>query len=153
MVFDDQYLDTITKLKTDFDQLSPESQISGSALDSTQLNCDISYDEVSSAINKSQLGKAFLFVPNEALKNHQAKLLLHKLFNICFKTGLSPSDWLKSDTKPLFKGGTKDPRNPLDHKPVYIMSCVAKNYSCVLNARLQKHINTNNLLSDTQNSF
>ena len=55
MVFDDQYLDKITKLKTDFDQLSPESQISGSALDSTQLNCDISYDEVSSAINKSQL--------------------------------------------------------------------------------------------------
>ena len=153
MVFDDQYLDQITKLKTDFDKLSPESQVSGAALDSSQLNCEISYDEVSSAIDKSKLGKAFLLIPNEALKNHQAKLLLHKLFNVCFKTGLSPSDWLKSDIKPLFKGGTKDPRNPLDHRPVCIMSCVAKIYSHVINARLQRHLNTNNLLSDTQNGF
>ena len=79
--------------------------------------------------------------------------LLHKMFNICFQTGLSPSDWLKSDTKPLFKGGDKDPRNPLDHRPLCIMSCIAKIYSCVLNVRLQNHLNTNNLLSDTQNGF
>ena len=87
------------------------------------------------------------------MKNFHAKLLLQKLFNVCFQTGLSPSDWLKSDLKPLFKGGDKDPRNPLDHRPLCIMSCVAKIYSCVLNTRLQKHINDNNLLSDTQNGF
>ena len=153
MVFDDEYLDQISKLKVDFEKLSSEDQISGSAHDTALLNCGISFDEVSVAIDNSKLGKAFLLVPNEALKNHQAKLLLHKLFNICFKTGLSPSDWLKSDLKPLFKGGNKDPRTPLDHRPICIMSCIAKVYSHVLNTRLQRHLETNNLLSDTQNGF
>ena len=153
MVFDDDFLSKITKLKTDFEKLSHELQESGSPFDSTLLNCDITYNEVAYAIDKSKLGKAFLFVPNEALKNDQAKILLFKLFNTCFQTGLSPSDWLKSDLKPLFKGGDKDPRNPLDHRPICIMSCIAKIYSCVLNIRLQNHLNTNNLLSDTQNGF
>ena len=153
LVFDEHFLSQITKLKSDFEEMSHEQQEAGSSLDSTLLNNDISYDEVSFAIDKSKLGKAFLFVPNEALKNDQAKLLLHKLFNVCFKFGLSPSDWLKSDLKPLFKGGNKDPRNPLDHRPVCIMSCIAKIYSCVLNRRLQNHLNTNNLLSDSQNGF
>ena len=87
-----------------------------------EQNCDITFDEVSKAIDSAKLGKAFLFVPNEALKNVQAKTLLHKLFNVCFKTGFSPQEWLKSDLKPLFKGGNKDPRNPLDHRPICIMS-------------------------------
>ena len=153
LVFDDDFLEQISKLKADFDNLSPEEQVSSSPLDSSLLNADITLEEVSNAINKSKCGKAFLLVPNEAMKNPQAKLLLQKLFNICFQTGLSPADWLKSDTKPLFKGGDKDPRNPLDHRPLCIMSCVAKIYSCVLNVRLQNHLNSNNLLSDTQNGF
>ena len=87
--------------------------MSSSPLDSSLLNADISLEEVSNAIDKSKCGKAFLFVPNEAMKNPQAKSLLHKLFNICFQTGLSPADWLKSDTKPLFKAlkvGTRIPK-------------------------------------------
>ena len=117
------------------------------------LNSKISFEEVANAIDSSKLGKAFLFVPNEALKNESAKRLLHKLFNVCFESGLSPDAWLKSDLKPLFKGGDKNPRNPLDHRPICIMSCIAKIYSCVLNVRLQSHLNANNLLSDTQNGF
>ena len=69
------------------------------------------------------------------------------------KTGFSPQEWLKSDLKPLFKGGDKDPRNPLDHRPICIMSCIAKIYSCILNVRLQSHLDSNNLLSDSQNGF
>ena len=153
LVFDDDFLDEVTKLKDEFDKLLPEEQVSNSPFDSSALNNDITYEEVSNAIDKAKCGKAFLVVPNEAMKNPEAKLLLHKMFNICFQTGLSPTDWLKSDTKPLFKGGEKDPRNPLDHRPLCIMSCIAKIYSCVLNVRLQNHLNSNNLLSDTQNGF
>ena len=153
LVFDDEFLEKITKLKSEFDNISPQEQESGSAFDPTLLNCPISHEEVSQAIDKAKIGKAFLFIPNEAMKNPQAKLLLHKFFNICFNSGLSPDDWLKSDLKPLFKGGDKDPRSPLDHRPLCIMSCVAKVYSCVLNNRLQYHLNNNNLLSDTQNGF
>ena len=145
LVFDEDFLESIENLKCVFDKLSSGEQEAKSSFDSTMLNRDISYDEVSAAIDKAKLGKAFLFVPNEALKNNQAKVLLHKLFNICFKTGLSPQEWLKSDLKPLFKGGDKNPRNPLDHRPICIMSCIAKIYSCVLNVRLQSHLNSNDL--------
>ena len=117
------------------------------------MNSEITFDEVAAAINSAKLGKAFLFVPNEALKNDSAKKLLHKLFNVCFKSGFSPQEWLKSELKPLFKGGDKNPRNPLDHRPICIMSCIAKIYSSVLNVRIQNHLNANNLLSDTQNGF
>ena len=153
LVVDDHFLETVTQLKNDFDNISPLEQESGSPFDSTMLNCDLSYQEVSDAIDKAKLGKSFLLIPNEALKNPAAKLLFHKLFNICFKLGMSPTDWRQSDLKPIFKGGDKDPRSPLNHRPICIMSCVAKVYSGVLNARLQKHLNSNNLLSDTQNGF
>merc|ERR1712155_111281 len=82
-----------------------------------------------------------------------SKFWQHKFFNKCFELGLSPSDWQQSELKPLFKGGDKAPRSPLDHRPICIMSCVAKIYSCVLNNRLQSHLDRNNLLSDSQNGF
>ena len=153
LVYDDNFLESIVNLKAMFDSLSSDEQEAKSSFDSTLLNCDITFEEVSAAIDSAKLGKAFLFVPNEALKNDQAKKLLHRLFNVCFKTGFSPQEWLKSDLKPLFKGGDKNPRNPLDHRPICIMSCIAKIYSCVLNVRLQSHLNSNDLLSDTQNGF
>ena len=153
LVFDDDFLDRITKLKDDFDVLSENEQESKSQFDNENLNCEITYQEVSNAIDQSKLGKAYLSIPNEALKNNASKFLLHKFFNKCFELGLSPSDWQQSELKPLFKGGDKDPRSPLDHRPICIMSCVAKIYSCVLNNRLQSHLDRNNLLSDSQNGF
>jgi hypothetical protein len=153
LAYDDEFLNKITHLKSEFDKLSPHDQQSNSAFDSTSLNSEITLEEVSNAIDKSKLGKAFLFIPNEAMKNQPAKKLLHKLFNLFFHSGLTPDNWLMSDLKPLFKGGDKNPRSPLDHRPICIMSCVAKIYSCVLNSRIQNHLNTNDLLSDTQNGF
>ena len=153
LVFDDDFLDRITKLKDDFDVLSENEQESKSQFDNENLNCEITYQEVSNAIDQSKLGKAYLSIPNEALKNNASKFLLHKFFNNCFELGLSPSDWQQSELKPLFKGGDKNPRSPLDHRPICIMSCVAKIYSCVLNNRLQSHLDRNNLLSDSQNGF
>ena len=124
LVFDDEFFENIKNLKAKFDKLSNDEQEAGSNFNSENLNCDISYDEVAAAVESAKLGKAFLFVPNEALKNDTAKKLLHKLFNVCFKSGFSPQDWLKSELKPLFKGGDKNPRNPLDHRPICIMSCI-----------------------------
>ena len=47
-----------------------------------EQNCDITFDEVSKAIDSAKLGKAFLFVPNEALKYVQAKTLLRNSASI-----------------------------------------------------------------------
>ena len=133
-----------------FDSFTPEQQQDKSPFDSSNLNCEISLEEVVFAIKKAKLGKAFLLVPNEALKNTQAQHLLHKLSIFCFKTGLNPLDWSKSNIIPVPKPD-KDQRVPLQNRPISIICCIAKVYSFVLDSRVKSHLNANDLLCDTQN--
>ena len=100
------------------------------------MNKEFTQVEVAGAIDRSKLGKAYLEIPNEALKNKNAKILLHKFFNVCFLNGLSPFEWDMSDIKPIPKGD-KDPRDPLNNRCISIMCCVAKIYSTLLNNRIQ----------------
>jgi hypothetical protein len=86
------------------------------------------------------------------MKNYDAKCILHKFFNLCFKTGLSPVDWDFSDIKPIPKKD-KDPRDPLQNRCITIMCCVAKVYSKILNLRLQKYLESNKILVEEQNGF
>ena len=96
--------------------------------------------------------KSYLQIPNEALKNRNAKILFHKFFNLCFKSGLNPSEWDSSDIKPIPKKD-KDPRDPLQNRCITIMCCVAKIYSGILNRRLQIYLEKNNILVEEQNGF
>ena len=57
LVFDDEFLDRISTLKTVFDNLSSEQQEAGSSFNSTSLNCSITFDEVSCAIQKAKLAR------------------------------------------------------------------------------------------------
>ena len=116
------------------------------------INSEISYIEVSDAINSTKKNKAFLEIPNEAFKNVNAKLLLHRFLCLCFSTGLNPTEWDYSDIKPIPKKG-KDQRDPLQNRCITIMCCVAKLYSRILNTRLQKYLESNNILVEEQNGF
>ena len=80
--------------------------------------------------------KSYLEIPNEAMKNRNAKLLLFKFFNLCFTSGLNPSDWDFSDIIPIPKKD-QDARDPLQNRCITIVCCVAKIYSSILNKRLQ----------------
>ena len=150
--FDDDFLAHIEKLKQQFEEMSPEDQRVGSPIDDSTINVDLTQQEVSQAIDRSKLGKAFLDVPNEALKNDQAKKLLYRFYSICFEYGLSPLDWDFCNIKPIEKNG-KDPRIPLNNRPLSILCCISKIYSSILNSRLQKHLEENELLADEQNGF
>ena len=86
------------------------------------------------------------------MKNENSKQILHKFFNLCFKSGLSPLDWDLSDIKPIPKKD-KDPRDPLQNRCITIMCCVAKVYSKILNKRIQTYLETNKILVDEQNGF
>ena len=79
LAFDDDFLQRINGLKIQFDALSPDQQEVQSNFECTNLNSEITLEEVQNAVNKSKLGKAFLLVPNEALNNPEAIRLLHKL--------------------------------------------------------------------------
>ena len=96
--------------------------------------------------------KSYLQIPNEALKNKNAKILFHTFFNLCFKSGLNPSEWDTSDIKPIPKKD-KDFRDPLQNRCITIMCCVAKIYSGILNRRLQSYLEKNKILVEEQNGF
>ena len=101
--FDDEFYNEIINVKKQFEQLSPDEQSDRSPLDSSSLNCAISYQEVLNAIDSLKCGKAYIYIPNDALKNNSAVCLLHKLFNICFSSGLWPTDWNYSVIKCIKK--------------------------------------------------
>ena len=86
-------------------RLSPEQQCSGSTISDDIINADLTFEEVSRAIDSSKLGKAYLDIPNEAMKNPEAKKLLFQFYSICFQYGLSPCDWNFTDITPIEKGG------------------------------------------------
>ena len=67
------------------------------------VNEFFAFEEVSKAIDKAKSHKAYLEIPNEAIKNINAKLLFHNFFQLCFSSGLNPSDWDKSHIKPIPK--------------------------------------------------
>ena len=154
MAFNEAFYNEILTKKEEFENMTElnQQQFSNFEFSSDTLNSDITFADVSKAIDRSKLGKAYLDIPNDALKNQNAKLLLHKFFNLCFLSGLSPSDWEKSDIKPIPKPD-KDQRDPLQNRCITILCCVAKIYSSILNRRLQTYLENNDLLVNEQNGF
>ncbi len=53
-------------------------------------------------------------VPTEMLKTSPVYPFLVKLFNMCFKYGITPRAWQKGIINPIPKSGDKDPRLPLN---------------------------------------
>ena len=85
MAFDDTFFDEILEKKREFEQLLTGHQQPESNIATGPINNDLSFIEVSKAIDNTKLKKAYLEIPNEAMKNVDAKCVLHKCFNLCFK--------------------------------------------------------------------
>ena len=151
-VFDNDFYDMILQKKREFEDLEQNEQQNRTVSSSVSINTDLSLEEVTKAIDRTKFRKAYLEIPNEALKNSNAKSLLHQFFNACFNTGLSPADWNFSDIKPIPKKD-KESRDPLQNRCITIMCCISKVYSSILNTRIQNYLEKNNILSDKQNGF
>ena len=154
MAFDEGFYQEIIKKKEEFDKMeeSEQQNFSDFEFSSDCLNSEITFQEVSKAIDKTKLGKAYLEIPNDVLKNFNAKTLLHKYFNLCFSSGLNPSEWDYSSIKPIPKPD-KDSRDPLQNRCITILCCVAKVYSSILNRRLKMYLESNDILVNEQNGF
>ena len=150
--FDEDFYGEVLDKKREFENLTVDQQDQQSSYDNKMLNEPIRFQEVSEAVDKAKSRKAFIEIPNEAIKNENAKLILHKLFQLCFITGLSPSEWNSSNIKPIPKKD-KDARYPLENRCITLMCCIAKLYSSILNRRLQKYLEKNNILVEEQNGF
>ena len=91
---------------------------------------------------------------NEYIKNSIPKMLpvYNKLFNKVLTTGNIPESWSKGIIIPIYKnkGNPKDPNN---YRGITLLSCVGKLFTTLLNIRLTKYIEDNNILSENQAGF
>ena len=73
MANDENFYNEILRKKAEFESFTYEEQSQDNIFDSEMINTDITYLEVSEAIESNKNNKAFLDIPNEALK----MLILH----------------------------------------------------------------------------
>ena len=122
---------------------------------SNVLNSDFTFEEVEQATFKSKNKKAVGIdkLPNEILKNHHIIVVMKELFQLCFDTSKIPSEWLKAIILPIPKNSENDPRIPLNYRGLSLLSCVSKIFTSLLNNRITKFLNVNEILVDEQNGF
>ena len=75
------------------------------------------------------------------------------LFNECYQKELIPSIWKHGIINPIPKSSTSDPRDPLNYWGITLTPACYKLYCNILNTRLTKWENDNNVLLDNQNGF
>ena len=161
-----KHLDILNKWKNDFSSLLNGGITvvdSNIVLQPTSVNeqtdpCfneHISLFEVKKAIFNAKKGKACGFdnIPSEVLQNDMSVSFLHILFNICFDTGVIPSDWGKCVINPIPKSCTSDRRDPLSYKGIALAPSMYKIYCFILNERLSNWSEQNGKIIDEQNGF
>ena len=74
------------------------------------------------------------------------------MFNTILKTGIIPTNWCISFISPIYKnkGPKSDPDN---YRGISLISCLGKLFSALINERLTKYIDTNNIIGEEQAGF
>ena len=123
-------------------------------VDASELNVDISYEEVKAAVLSAENNKAAGAdsLKPAFLKQDDCIQFLHQLFQFCFKHSITPTPWSKGIIQPIPKGSNGS-QNPQDYRGICLQSVVLKAYSKILNQRLNCWLEDNNLLADEQNGF
>ncbi len=76
---------------------------------------------------------------------------LVQLFRLCLSTSTFPSFWKYAYVQLVPKKG--DRSNPSSYRPIALLSCLSKAFESILNRKIQKHLSTFDLLSDSQYGF
>ena len=119
------------------------------------LNSDITLDEVAASIRRLQSGKAVGCdgISAEVLK-HGGPMMsecLHRLVTLVFERGEVPADWLRGVVVPLHKDG--DRREPLNYRPITLLSIAGKVYTSVLQKRLIAWCEAHGIVVQEQGGF
>ena len=92
---------------------------------------------MSDAVYRAKLNKAVGSdeIPSEMLRNDACVDLLYNIIKYCFQEGQVPQEWLTSVITPIPKSKT-DPLDPLNFRPISLISVPCKIYADILNKRL-----------------
>ncbi|GFT14625.1 RNA-directed DNA polymerase from mobile element jockey [Trichonephila clavipes] len=143
--YDDDHIDkvdrTIRRFLNNYSSSIPP-------LTSPQEICDI--------ISKLNIRKApgHDQIKNIALKSLPMNAITHltKIFNKCLLLQHFPQIW-KHCTISLLPKKNKDPKFPLNYRPISLISCVAKLFEKILLSRIQAFSDSNHIIPDFQHGF
>lgn len=115
----------------------------------------IGTDELEDHISALKVGKAEGpdGLKAEALKNAdtKSKEAMRTILNNCLKGLHFPVGWRNARIHPILKKG--DPTVPANYRGIAIGNSMYKLYASILGTRLEKFVEDNNLLPDSQNGF
>ena len=154
----DQLFDHFKKLsfkEQEANSFDPRNVVDKDSI-SEELNCDFIYEEVMENIKKLKNNKSSGLdqILNEYLKNSPKSviLIIVKLFNIVFRTGVVPSDWCNGFINPIFKnkGSSKCADN---YRGITLLSCLGKLFTSTLNLRLTNFSIKRGIIGEEQAGF
>ncbi|CAC5366226.1 unnamed protein product [Mytilus coruscus] len=121
-------------------------------IDVSDLHREISREEVKEAVYNAKLSKVIGIdeIPSEILRYDNCIDLLHKFVKFCSTEGQVPEEWLTSIITPIPKPNM-DALNPLEYRPISIISVPCKIYAKILNKRLNFWFEQNDILAEEQN--
>ena len=95
---------------------------------------------------------------SEKIRNEMIKASLneimpvyHKLFNNVLNGGSMPLMWCSGLITPTFKSGVRN--DPTNYRGICVSSCLGKLFCSILNQRLMEHVNSLNILHNSQIGF
>ena len=120
------------------------------------MNKEIINEEVTYAISKLKLNKSCGIdeITNEYLNSSTPYMisLYTNLSNRILHTGVIPEIWTESIIKPIYKQ-KGDRNNPDNYRGICLISCFSKLFTAVLNNRLEKFIEVNQIIGEEQAGF
>jgi len=124
-------------------------------VDESDVNKDISLEEIETAIDDLKANKAEGIdgLGNEILKKSKIVIvpLLCSLFNKILVTGVYPDEWCNAVIIPIYKSGDKD--SPSNYRGISLLTCISKLFTKILNSRLVNWAAVNNKIHDSQAGF
>ena len=92
---------------------------------------------------------------NKIILNHipiQAVNYLRNIFNACLSAGYFPDKWKEAVVRLIPKHG-KNPHHPANYRPISLLEVPGKIFERVINKRLRRHLEINNLYNSNQFGF
>ena len=116
------------------------------------MNKEFTNIEITKVLTKSKLKKAVGpdNLPNEVLKWPQSVSLLTTFYNRILQTEFTPKIWRQAIIKPIPKSYMTDPRTTEQYRGISLLS---KLFTSIINNRLTRYLEDNNLYADEQNGF
>lgn len=120
-----------------------------------EFNSEITITEVKAAISSLKRNKAMGSdgLMNEYFIECTDILISHltDIFNHILCSGYFQEKWTEGIIIPLFKKG--DPEDANNYRGITLLSCLSKIFTCILNKRITKWCEDNNVMSDSQFGF